>query len=77
MYSPYRNTKRALFAVPFRYVDAPERLGMIAPLPERVDGIDLLLWSIPDTPVYPWSVLALVFCHSLDGKDFAAKRMGQ
>ena len=50
---------------------------MISPLPERVDGIDLLVWSIPDNHVYPWSMFALVFRHSSYSKCFAAKRVSQ
>ncbi len=49
---------------------------MVVPLPQRVDGIDLLVGSIPDDPVYSWGVLALVFRHSSHGKGFAAKRVG-
>ena len=49
---------------------------MVVPLPQRVDGIDLLVGSIPDDLVYSWGVLALVFRHSSDGKRFAAKRVG-
>ncbi len=62
---------------PISAVYSPERLGMIAPLPERVDGIDLLLWSIPYDLVYSWGVFALVFGYSSDSKSFAAERVGQ
>ncbi len=50
---------------------------MIVPLSQRVDGIDLLLWSVPDNPVHSWRVFALVLRHSSDGKSFAAERVGQ
>src|SRR5260370_27332793 len=50
---------------------------MIIPLSQRVDGVDLLLWSVPDHPIHSWRVLALVFCDSSDGKSFAAERGSQ
>src|SRR5205823_9795997 len=43
----------------------------------QVDRVQFLLGSIPSHLVYSWSVLALVLCHSSDGKSFAAKRVGQ
>ncbi len=49
---------------------------MVAPLPERVDGVDLLVGSVPRDLVHSWGVFALVFRHSSHGKGFAAKRMG-
>ena len=70
------NTQRTLFAVFLRDVNSPQWLGMVVPLPQRVDGIDLLVGSIPDDLVYSWGVLALVFRHSSDGKGFAAERVG-
>jgi hypothetical protein len=73
VYSPYRNAKRALFAVFLGDVYSPQRLGMVVSLPQRVDGVDLLVGSIPDDPVYSWGVLALVFRHSSDSKGFAAE----
>src|SRR6266852_2626231 len=50
---------------------------MIVPLSERIDGVDLLVWSIPSHLVYSWGVLALVFRHSSYRKRLAAKRVGQ
>jgi hypothetical protein len=58
-------------------MDAPKRLGMIAPLPERVDGVDLLVGSIPSHLVYSWGMFALVFCHPSHRKCLAAERVGQ
>src|SRR5712692_6383364 len=70
------NTQRTLLAVFLRDMDAPKRLGMIAPLPERVDGVDLLVGSVPRDLVHSWSAFALVFRHSSHGKGFAAERVG-
>ena len=70
------NTQISLFAVFLGYGDTPQRLRMIVLLPQRVDRIQFLLWGVPSYLVYPWGVLALVFRHSSNGKDFAAKRMG-
>ena len=50
---------------------------MIVPLSQRVDGVALLLWSVPDHPIHSWGVFALVFCDSSDGKGFAAERVSQ
>jgi hypothetical protein len=50
---------------------------MVVPLSERIDGVDLLVWSVPCHLVYSWGVLALVFRHSSHRKGFAAKRVGQ
>ena len=75
--SPYRNTERTLFAVFLGDVDASERLWAVVPLPQRVDRVEFLLWSIPSDLVYSWGILALVLCHSSHGKGFAAKRVGQ
>jgi len=74
--SPYRNTYWAHFAVFLGYVDSPKWLGMVIPLSQRVDGVDLFVWSIPSHLVYSWGMLALVFRHSSYGKDFATKRVG-
>src|SRR5215472_7470160 len=67
----------ALLAVFLRDMNSSQWLGMVVPLSQRVDGIDLLVWSIPDDPVHSWGVLALVFRHSPDSKGFAAKRVGE
>ena len=50
---------------------------MVIPLPERIDGVDLPVGSIPDNFIHAWGVFALVFRHASHGKGFAAKRMGQ
>jgi hypothetical protein len=49
---------------------------MVVPLPERVDGVDLLVWRIPGDLVDSWGVFALVFRHSSYRKSLAAKRVG-
>src|SRR6266567_5694870 len=50
---------------------------MVVPLPQRVNRVQLFLWSVPEDPVHSWGVLALVFRHSPHGQRFAAKRVGQ
>ena len=42
------NSQRTLFAVFLGDVDSPEGLGMISRCLQRVDGIDLLAWSVPE-----------------------------
>jgi hypothetical protein len=53
-----------------------EKVGMVIPLPERVDGVALLLRSVPHDLVHSRCVLALVLRHSSDGESLAAPRMG-
>ena len=57
-------------------IDAPKWLGMVAPLPERVDGVDLLVGSVPRDLVHSWGMFALVFRHSSHSKGFATERVG-
>jgi hypothetical protein len=71
------NSQRALLAVFLGDIYSPEGLGMVIPLPEPGDGVDLLVWSVPSDLVHSWGVLALVFRHPPDGKSFAAERVGQ
>ena len=50
---------------------------MIVLLPQRIDTIELLLGGRPSHLVDSRCVFALVLCHSLHGKGFAAERVGQ
>src|SRR6266516_2809132 len=72
-----RNREWPQFVVAFWNVHPPQRLRMISSLLERVDGLCLLFWSIPNVFVYSRGVLALVFRHSSHGKGFATERVGQ
>src|ERR1700693_674572 len=67
------NTQRTLLAGFLRDMEAPKRLGMISPLPERVDGVDLLVGSVSSYLVHSWGVFGLGFPHSSHGKFFAAE----
>jgi hypothetical protein len=58
------------------YIDAPQWSGMVVPLPERIDGVELLVGSVPDDFIHSWGAFALVFRHSSDGKGFAALPSG-
>src|SRR5882762_10580369 len=59
------------------YVDSPQRSRMIPSLFEGRYRFSFLLWCIPCFAIYSWCPFALVFCHSLHGKGFATKRVGQ
>lgn len=50
---------------------------MVSPLPEVAYGVSFLLRSVPSDLVHSWCPLALIFCHSLHCKGFAAKRVGE
>ena len=67
----------AVCAIILRNVDAPERERAIAALSQFSDGACFLLRGVPKLPVYPRGLPAIVVCHPLHGKGFAAKRVGQ
>jgi hypothetical protein len=50
---------------------------MISALVEPVNGCHLLLRRLPGFPINAGCSFARVFCHSPDGKGFAAKRAGE
>src|SRR5690349_17725632 len=54
-------------------VHPPQRLRMVTSLLERLYGLCLLFWSIPNVFVYSRGDLALIFRHSSHGKGFAAE----
>src|SRR2546422_7404544 len=50
---------------------------MISSLVEPIDGCHLLLWRFPGFSINAGRSFAGVFCHSPDGKGFAAQRAGE
>lgn len=71
------DTERAFLPVRFGDVHSSERAWVISASFQIVYGVPLLRGVIPDYSVNPGRVLALVFRHSSDSKDFATKRAGQ
>ena len=71
------NPERTHLAVILRYVHTPQRLGIVAPLLERLQSRRFLLRGVPGLLVHTRGPFALVFRHSSDGKGLAAERMSQ
>ena len=65
------------FAVRLGDIDASKGLRSIAPALEFMECLCFLLWRVPDFLVHTWSFLAIVFCHSSNGKNLAAVGVGQ
>src|SRR5215470_9299554 len=64
-------------AIVLRNVHAPERTRAIASLAQCSDSACFLLRGVPNLPVDPRGLPAIVGRHSLYSKRFTAKRVGQ
>ena len=77
MHRGNRQGTQATRATVFRNVDAPKRLGAVAPLPQVCHGACFLLRRVPDDSIDTRRPFTLVARHSLDSNRFAAERVGQ
>ena len=64
------------FAVRLRDVNTSKGLRLITPTLESMHCLCFLLWCVPNFLVHTGSFLAIVFCHSSNGENFAAVGVG-
>src|SRR6266849_8749238 len=57
-------------------IDSSQWLRVISPLPQTRDRLCFFVWRVPDFSVHARSPFALIFCHPLHSKRFAAVRVG-
>ena len=56
---------------------ASERLGFELWMPKTLDTLGFLLWCVPELPINPRGVFALILGHSFDGQSATAERVGE